>query len=90
MTAVVGLTTGLRSGFGVRALVVGSPSTSTCESSACAAAGGKPSQVIMAINVQKEYAYGTVRITISHENTRDEIDRTVEIMKKLIKLQREQ
>ena len=57
--------------------------------SACAAAGGKPSQVIMAINVQKEYAYGTVRITISHENTRDEIDRTVEIMKKLIKLQRE-
>lgn len=58
--------------------------------SVCAAAGGKPSQVIMAINVQKEYAYGTVRITISHENTRDEIDRTVEIMKKLIKLQREQ
>ena len=58
--------------------------------SACAAAGGKPSQVIMAINVQKEYAYGTVRITISHENTRDEIDSTVEIMKKLIKLQREQ
>lgn len=58
--------------------------------SACAAAGGKPSQVIMAINVQKEYAYGTVRITISHENTRDEIDKTVEIMKKLIKLQREQ
>lgn len=58
--------------------------------SACAAAGGKTSQVIMAINVQKEYAYGTVRITISHENTRDEIDRTVEIMKKLIKLQREQ
>ena len=58
--------------------------------STCAAAGGKPSQVIMAINVQKEYAYGTVRITISHENTRDEIDRTVEIMKKLIKLQREQ
>lgn len=58
--------------------------------SACAATGGKPSQVIMAINVQKEYAYGTVRITISHENTRDEIDRTVEIMKKLIKLQREQ
>ena len=58
--------------------------------SACAAAGGKPSQGIMAINVQKEYAYGTVRITISHENTRDEIDRTVEIMKKLIKLQREQ
>lgn len=58
--------------------------------SACAAAGGKPSQVIMAINVQKEYAYGTVRITISHENTRDEIDMTVEIMKKLIKLQREQ
>lgn len=58
--------------------------------SACAVAGGKPSQVIMAINVQKEYAYGTVRITISHENTRDEIDRTVEIMKKLIKLQREQ
>lgn len=58
--------------------------------SACAAAGGKPSQVIMAINVQKEYAYGTVRITISHENTRDEIDRTVEVMKKLIKLQREQ
>ena len=58
--------------------------------SACAAAGGKPSQVIMAINVQKEYAYGTVRITISHENTRDEIDTTLEIMKKLIKLQREQ
>lgn len=56
--------------------------------SACAAAGGKPSQVIMAINVQKEYAYGTVRITISHENTREEIDKTVEIMKKLIKQQR--
>lgn len=56
--------------------------------SACAASGGKPSHVIQAINIPEEYAYGTIRITLSHENTKEELDFTIEKLKEKIKEQR--
>lgn len=56
--------------------------------SACAASGGEPSHVIQAINVPEEYAYGTIRITLSHENTREELDFTIDRLKERIKEQR--
>ncbi len=49
--------------------------------SACAASAEKPSHVISALGIPKEKAYGTIRITIGHENTRKEIDYTVEKLK---------
>ncbi len=56
--------------------------------SACAASADKPSFVILAIGVPKDKAYGTIRITISHENTKEEIDYTVERLKEGVKIQR--
>ena len=45
----------------------------------------KPSHVISALGIPKEKAYGTIRITIGHENTRKEIDYTVEKLKAGVK-----
>ena len=53
--------------------------------SACAASAEKPSHVISALGIPKEKAYGTIRITIGHENTRKEIDYTVEKLKAGVK-----
>ena len=53
--------------------------------SACAASAEKPSHVISALGIPKEKAYGTIRITIGHENTRKEIDYTVEKLKASVK-----
>lgn len=53
--------------------------------SACAASTEKPSHVISALGMPKEKAYGTVRITIGHENTKKEIDYTIEKLKTAVK-----
>ena len=53
--------------------------------SACAASARKASHVISALGIPKEKAYGTIRITIGHENTRKEIDYTVEKLKAGVK-----
>ena len=52
--------------------------------SACAASSSEPSHVILAIGIPREDANGIVRITISEENTMEEIDRTVDVLKESI------
>ena len=52
--------------------------------SACAASSSEPSHVLLAIGVPREDANGTIRITISDENTMEEIDRTVDVLKESI------
>lgn len=49
--------------------------------SACSAGSEKPSHVITAIGVPEERAYGTVRLTMSSENTMDEINYTIRKLK---------
>ena len=52
--------------------------------SACAAGSGHPSHVLRAIGNDEAMAYGAVRFTLGWQNTRGEIDRVVEILKKTV------
>ena len=52
--------------------------------SACAASSTEPSHVIMAIGVPKEMGNSTIRVTISRENTVEEIDRAVDVIKESV------
>ena len=49
--------------------------------SACAASSSEPSHVLLAIGVPREEANGSIRITLSEENTMEEIDHTVDVLK---------
>lgn len=53
-------------------------------SSACNAGNKQLSHVIKAINTPDEYGFGTVRFTLSDENTLEEIDKTVDITKEVV------
>ena len=50
--------------------------------SACTQGNGEPSHVLKAINLDKKYLGGSIRMTLSERNTRDEIDYTVDCLKK--------
>lgn len=50
--------------------------------SACSAGTTSLSHVIQAIRVPKEYAYGTIRFTMGRDTTREEIDRTISVLKR--------
>ena len=56
--------------------------------SACSAGKTSLSHVIKAIQVPKEYAYGTIRFSLGRENTKEQIDRTISVLKKSIKILR--
>lgn len=58
--------------------------------SACSAGKTSLSHVIKAIQVPKEYAYGTIRFSLGRENTRKEIDRTISVLKNSIKILRQE
>lgn len=55
--------------------------------SACSSATSNPSHVLLAIGLQKELAYSSLRITIGEENTQEDIDflvnQIVEIISKI-------
>lgn len=52
--------------------------------SACSSGKTEPSHVLVAMNVPKEYANGTIRITLGEENTKKEIDELVSTLKEII------
>ncbi len=56
--------------------------------SACNTDSRKPSHVITAIGIPEKYAYGTIRITLCADNTKEEIDYTIEKLKRNIMLMR--
>ncbi len=49
--------------------------------SACNSGSTKPSHVIEAIQVPDEYKQGVIRLTIGEENTKEDADRVVELLK---------
>lgn len=49
--------------------------------SACNSGATEPSHVIQAIRVPDEYRYGVIRLTLGEENTLEEINRVVDILK---------
>lgn len=62
-----------------------------CASAGSACNTGDPgiSHVIESIHVPKEYADGTIRFTLGEENTIEEIDRVVEVLKNAVEILRE-
>ena len=52
--------------------------------SACDSKNTQLSHVLKAINCNNEYAYGTIRISLSEKNTTDEIDTFIEVLSKII------
>ena len=58
--------------------------------SACSAGSTSLSHVIKAIGVPKEYAYGTIRFTLGRDTTREELDKTISVLKKSVKILRQE
>lgn len=52
--------------------------------SACTSGSLDPSHVLLAIGLKHEEAHGSLRLTLSEENTREEIDTVVEELKKIV------
>lgn len=52
--------------------------------SACTSGSLDPSHVLLAIGLSHEIAHGSLRLTVSEENTIEEMDQTVECMKEII------
>lgn len=57
--------------------------------SACSAGSKSPSHVQLAIGNTGEEAYGAVRFTLGMQNTKEELDKTVEVLKKTVARLRE-
>lgn len=53
--------------------------------SACTSGSLDPSHVLLAIGLPHEIAHGSLRLTLSWENTIEEMDRTVETVKEIVK-----
>lgn len=53
--------------------------------SACASGSKDPSHVLLAIGLSQDEARGSLRLTLSEENTREEMDETVECLKEIIR-----
>jgi len=56
--------------------------------SACSAGSTSLSHVIQAIEVPKKYAYGTIRFSMGKETTKEELDRTISVLKNSVQLLR--
>lgn len=52
--------------------------------SACSSQSLKPSHVLIAVGMRPEDAHGTIRISLSRENTREEMDYIVESLKEVV------
>ncbi len=52
--------------------------------SACSSADLEPSHVLLAIGLNPEEAHGTIRLTLSKDTTKEEIDYTLKVLKESI------
>lgn len=52
--------------------------------SACTSGSLDPSHVLLAIGLPHEIAHGSLRLTLSHENTKEQMDFVVEELKKIV------
>ena len=52
--------------------------------SACTSGSSEPSHVLVAIGLSDELAYGSLRLSLSEENTREEVDRVVGVLGEVI------
>lgn len=79
------------SGVEGEALVLGLDLRGVCASSgsACASSGGKPSHVLKAMSVPDEMLRGSLRLTLSENNTAEEIEQAAAAVRETVQLLRE-
>ena len=53
--------------------------------SACSSGESKPSHVLLALGLEKDLAYGSLRVTFGEENTKDEVDFLINKLTDIIK-----
>lgn len=58
--------------------------------SACSAGSTSLSHVIRTLQLPKEYAYGTIRFTLGKDTTKEELDKTISVLKKYVKILRQE
>lgn len=58
--------------------------------SACSAGSTSLSHVIRSLQLPKEYAYGTIRFTLGKDTTKEELDKTISVLKKYVKILRQE
>lgn len=58
--------------------------------SACSSGSIEPSHVLVSIGTNKEYALGTLRVTIGRENTKEDIDYLIFNLEKIVNELRKQ
>jgi cysteine desulfurase len=56
----------------------------TSSGSACSSGSTEPSHVLLAIGLTKELAYGTLRVTIGKENSKEDIDYLIENLTQIV------
>lgn len=56
----------------------------TSTGSACSSGTPHPSHVLLAIGLKQELAYGSLRVTIGEENTKEDIDFLIEQLVEII------
>ncbi len=56
--------------------------------SACSAGSTSTSHVIEAIGVPKEYAHGSIRFTMGRDTTQQDVDKTIDVLKKSVSVLR--
>ena len=73
------------------ALVLGLSNHGICCSagSACTSGSLEPSHVLKAIGLPDDLAHGALRLTLSEQNTREEIDYTINVIKQIVQQLRE-
>ena len=52
--------------------------------SACSAGTKRPSHVLSAMGLPDSLARGTIRLTLGEQNTKEEMDKTVDVVKKAV------
>jgi cysteine desulfurase len=65
-------------------LTLDSMGISASTGSACSSTKLEPSQVLMAIGLKEVEAHGSLRLSLGHENTEDDIDYTINAIKEVV------
>ena len=52
--------------------------------SACSTGSPEPSHVLLAMRVSRDVAHGSVRMTLGHQNTEDDVDRVLDVLPSII------
>ncbi len=52
--------------------------------SACSSASLEPSHVLLAIGLKPEEAHGSLRLTLGHENTQEDVDYVISVLPEIV------